>query len=73
VTTLMWEAVAAPGRRDDLARWAVAAFPGAEVYVSADDRVVTIAEDPATPLPEAPGDLVARAPHAWPFERFPAS
>jgi hypothetical protein len=69
VTTLMWEAVAAPGRRDDLARWALAAFPGGDVYVSADDRVVAIA-DHATAPPDAPAGLVARAPHAWPFERF---
>jgi hypothetical protein len=72
VTTLMWEAVAAPGRRDDLAAWALGAFAEAEVYVSVDDRVVAIAPV-ADPLPEPPGDLVARAPHAWSFERFRAS
>jgi hypothetical protein len=65
----MWEAVAAAGRRDDLARWALATFPGADVYVSADDRVVVVTDDEAPP-PDPPVGLVARAPHAWPFERF---
>ena len=67
--TLMWEAVAAPGRRDDLAAWALGAWPEAEVYVSADDRVVAIGGGRADP----PGELVARAPHAWEFERVARS
>ncbi len=65
----MWEAVAAPGRRDDLARWALATWPEAEVYVSADDRVVAIGGGTGDP----PADLVERAPHAWEFERVARS
>jgi hypothetical protein len=68
MTTLMWEAVAAAGKVDDLVAWAVAhAPPEAKVYRSADNRVVII--DPSgTPLPAPPEDLVARAPHTWDFE-----
>ena len=68
--TRMWEAVAAPGRRDDLAAWAASAWPGAAVYASADDRVVVIADGAVPPDPEPPEGLVARAPHGWDFERL---
>ena len=65
----MWEAVAAPGRTAELADWAAAAFPGGAVYVSADERVVVVADGATTPDPEPPGDLIARAPHGWDFAR----
>jgi hypothetical protein len=70
----MWEARAAEGRTDDLAAWALAHLPdGAEatVYRSVgEDRVVVVATWHAgepRDLPEPPGDLVARPPHAWDF------
>jgi hypothetical protein len=66
----MWEAVAAPGRARDLADWAATAFPKGTVYVSVDERVVVITEGAVAPDPEPPGDLVARTPHAWEFERY---
>ena len=67
--TRMWEAVAAPGCRDDLARWALRTWPEAEVFVSEDDRVVAIGGGAG----DAPEDLLVRAPHAWEFERVPRS
>ncbi|HEU5266836.1 MAG TPA: hypothetical protein VFU35_09045 [Jatrophihabitans sp.] len=69
MSTLMWEAKAAPGRSDDLVAHVLAtADPAAEVYRSADERVVVI--DPTgSGLPEPPAALVARPPHAWTFER----
>ena len=54
--TRMWEAVAAPGRRDDLAAWAAAQWADSAVYVSADDRVVVVAEDAVSPDPEPPAE-----------------
>jgi hypothetical protein len=70
MTTLMWEAVAAPGRTDDLVAHVLAtADPEAEVYRSQDDRVVVI--DPTgRGIDTVPGELVARPPHVWPFERI---
>ena len=67
MTTLMWEAVAAPGRADDLVAWALALGAG-EVYRSEDGRVVIVAEG-AGGLPEPPKGTCSRAPHAWTFER----
>ena len=68
MTTRMWEAVAAPGRVDDLVAWVVRHAPtDAQVYRSPDDRVVVI--DPTvTELPSPPSDLIARAAHAWDFD-----
>ncbi|MGI8679874.1 MAG: hypothetical protein ACR2LX_14575 [Jatrophihabitans sp.] len=68
-TTLMWEVKAAEGRADDLlAHVLAAADPAADVYHSVDDRVVVI--DPTgRGLDEVPGELIARPPHVWPFER----
>ncbi|HEV2889749.1 MAG TPA: hypothetical protein VGX28_05180 [Frankiaceae bacterium] len=63
----MWEAVAAPGREDDLAGWALALGVG-DVYRSADGRVVVVAEG-VDALPDPPEGSCAREPHAWPFER----
>jgi hypothetical protein len=65
--TLMWEAKAAVGRADELLAWVLArAAPDAQVYRSADQRVVVI--DPTdTPLPDAPVELLARPAHAWHF------
>ena len=67
----MWEAKAAPDRADELLAWALEhAPPDAPVYRSADARVVVI-DETGTGLPDAPPGLLARPPHAWPFERVP--
>jgi hypothetical protein len=68
MTTRMWEAVAAAGKVDELVAWAVQhAPPDAQVYRSADDRVVVI--DPTgAGLPDAPAALLSRPPHTWDFE-----
>jgi hypothetical protein len=69
--TLMWEARAADRRADDLLTWVLDhASPGADVYRSADGRVVVI-DATGTALPEPPADLVARPPHAWHFTPVP--
>jgi hypothetical protein len=67
----MWEAVAAPGRLDELVAWAMQhARVEAQLYRSADDRVVVI--DPTgVGLADPPGELIARAPHAWDFDPVP--
>ncbi|MBN9800955.1 MULTISPECIES: hypothetical protein [Pseudonocardia] len=76
--TLMWEARAADGRRDELLahvrEQAVVALAGAErheLFVADGGRVVVIAVGvPAgTTLPEPPGELLARPPHSWGFDR----
>jgi hypothetical protein len=71
VSVLMWEVKAADGRTDDLVAYVRDhADPAADVYRSADERVVVI--DPTGHgLPEVPAELVARAPHAWAFEPVP--
>ena len=67
----MWEAKAAPERAAELLAWALEhAPPTARVYRSSDDRVVVI-DETGTGLPDAPPGLLARPPHAWPFERVP--
>ena len=67
--TLMWEAKPAPGRSEELLEWALAhADPAADVYRGADGRVVVI-DGTGRGLPEPPGELLARPPHVWPFER----
>jgi hypothetical protein len=71
MTTLMWEVRAATGREDELIAFlAHHADPSAEILRSLQDgatRVVVI--DPSgRGLPEVPGELVARPPHAWAFE-----
>ena len=66
----MWEAKATAGRGADLAAWALAHAPaGARLYASADDRVVVIAAAPLV-LPDVPGELCGRPPHAWDFEEL---
>jgi hypothetical protein len=67
----MWEAKAASGRAEELVAYALAhAAPDADVYRSADDRVVVI--DPTgRGLPDAPAQLLARRAHAWRFEPVP--
>ena len=68
MTTRMWEAVAAPGHIDDLVTWASQQAPrDAQVYRSADDRVVVIDPTGVGP-PDAPADLLARPAHTWDFE-----
>jgi hypothetical protein len=67
----MWEAKAAPDRADELLAWVLAhADPAADVYRGADGRVVVI-DDSGRRLPEPPAELIARPPHAWPFDRIP--
>jgi hypothetical protein len=64
----MWEAVAAAGKLDELVAWALQHAPGeAQLYRSADDRVVVIDPTGVGP-PDAPAELVVRAPHAWDFD-----
>ncbi len=71
MTTVMWEATAAPDRLDDLLAHVLAhAEPGADVYRSRDGRVVVI--DPTgSGLDDVPPELLARPPHAWSFEPVP--
>jgi hypothetical protein len=73
--TLMWEVRAAAGRLDELVAFiAEHADPTAQIYRAddADPRVVVI--DPTgRGVPDAPADLMARAPHAWHFEQVPRS
>jgi hypothetical protein len=69
--TLMWEAKAADGRTDALLAWTLQhAAPDAQVYRSADGRVVVI--DPTDTEPgDPPAELLARPPHAWRFTPVP--
>ncbi|HLK42196.1 MAG TPA: hypothetical protein VKV34_02555 [Thermoleophilia bacterium] len=75
---LMWEA---KGDADGIIAWlrdeALAELPtdtSAELFRSADRVVVLLKHLAAEPsgasfrLPDPPADLVARPPHAWPFE-----
>ncbi|MDT4917818.1 MAG: hypothetical protein QOH89_2518 [Pseudonocardiales bacterium] len=65
--TLMWEAKAADGRADELLAWVLEHAPTeANVYRSADDRIVVI-DDTGTELPAPPAELLARPAHAWHF------
>ena len=71
--TVMWEAKAAPGREAELLAFALAhAHPGADVYRSADARVVVI-DRTGSGLPDPPNELVARPVHVWGFEVVPRS
>ena len=75
----MWEVRAYPERFTDLLAWVcdvalaeIEAHPlhvSSEVFSAADQRVVVISRwrSAPVPLPEPPGYLVARAPHAWDF------
>ena len=68
MTTRMWEAVAATGKLDQLVAWALQHAPAdAQVYRSADDRVVIIDAAGIGP-PEPPTGLLSRLPHSWDFE-----
>lgn len=73
MATLMWEVRAAAGRLDDLVGYVDAhADPAALVFRSAepDPRVVVI--DPSgRGVDGVPDELVARPPHAWPFDPVP--
>lgn len=73
---LMWEA---KGDADGLVTWwrasvdpELAAGVEAELFRSA-DRVVALVRGvgPGFRVPEPPDALVARPPHAWPFETVP--
>jgi hypothetical protein len=78
----MWEARAAPGAGQALLEWvfdqalpalrAAGGLERAEVFRGAEERVVVItlwSGEPAD-IPAPPPGLVARAPHAWPFQRI---
>lgn len=76
----MWEAVAAPQRLPELVDWIlqcaipelIATDPAtrAEIYRSADERLVIIAtgSECAPHIASAPEKLCLRAPHQWTFE-----
>lgn len=80
-TARMWEVRAAAGQVEELLAWVrghgVPTLTGAdrvEVYRSdagGEQRVVVISHwsGPPAALPDPPGELVARAPHAWDFQR----
>lgn len=71
MTTRMWEAVAATGRLDELVAWVMQhAAEAAQVYRSAEDRVVVIDPTGSGP-PDAPSELLARPAHSWDFEVVP--
>ncbi len=73
MSVIMWEVRTVAERVDELVAWVVAtADPAAQVYRShgLEPRVVVI--DPTgRGLPEVPAELLARAPHSWPFEAVP--
>ncbi|MDT4924093.1 MAG: hypothetical protein QOG01_1806 [Pseudonocardiales bacterium] len=71
MTTLMWEVKAADGRIDELVAHVLdTADPAADVYRSADGRVVVI-DSTGRGLPDVPAELVARPPHMWGFQPVP--
>jgi hypothetical protein len=71
MATLMWEVRAADGRLEDLIAFVDGrADPRALVFSSADPEPRVVVIDPTgRGVPDVPGDLVARPPHAWPFEQ----
>ena len=68
---LMWEVRAAAGRLEELVAFVLAAAdPGAQVFRSAGPEPRVVVLDPSgRGVDDVPSELVARAPHAWPFER----
>lgn len=79
VIVRMWEARAWPEGFDDLLAWVcesavpelerAAGHVSSEVFSAADQRIVVITRwrgEPAA-VPEPPGHLIARDPHAWDF------
>ena len=71
MATLMWEVRAADGRLEDLIAFVDShADPRALVFSSGDpDPRVVVIDPSGQGVHEVPDDLVARAPHAWPFEQ----
>jgi hypothetical protein len=59
----MWEAVVAPGRRDEATAW-IATHPGT-AYSDGTDRIVLL-RPAGQPDPVAPEGLLLRA-HGWDF------
>jgi hypothetical protein len=73
MTTVMWEAVAAEGRTEDLLDWARERIPdAAQLYRSGGDRPRVVVIDPTAQVADrlggVPADLVDRPPHSWEFE-----
>lgn len=70
MTMLMWEVRATEGRLDDLVAYADAhADPSAQIFRSAaDDPRVVVIDPSGRGLADVPDELLARPPHAWPFE-----
>ena len=65
----MWEARAAAGRIEELVAHAVAGTDAAaQIYRSADDRVVVIDVTGRGPG-DVPAELMSRPPHVWMFDR----
>ncbi len=73
MTVLMWEVRAVPGKADELVAFVLAAAdPSAQVYRSAGPEPRVVVVDPTgRGIPDVPADLIARAPHSWPFEPVP--
>jgi hypothetical protein len=72
VITVMWEAVAAAGRVEELLDWARERLPAqAQLYRSEGDRQRVVVIDPtaqaSTLLLGAPEELLERPPHSWEF------
>jgi hypothetical protein len=62
----MWETRAADGRRDELVAYLTSWASGDTQLYADQERVVVI----GAAVPEPPAELMARAPHAWDFERL---
>jgi hypothetical protein len=73
VKTVMWEAVAAPSRVEDLLDWVRDRIPEqAQLFRGAGDRQRVVVIDPtaqaAELLTDPPAELIDRPPHSWEFE-----
>ena len=66
----MWEVRAADGRLDELVQHVLASTDAsAQVFRSADgDPRVVVIDPTGRGVADVPDELIARAPHQWPFE-----
>jgi hypothetical protein len=71
MTTVMWEVRAADGRLAELVAYVDQhTDPDALIFRSADpDPRVVVIDPTGRGVADVPAELVARAPHAWPFEQ----